>query len=86
MDELGWRVVLLGAGLILALAWFASALRRAPKRRSRWQRLRDELRPDGFQRFLSGRGDTPQGDSPNPGEPRGVDFGERDSRGRGGPE
>jgi hypothetical protein len=42
MDELGWRVGLLGTGLLLALAWFARALRRAPKRKSRWERLRDE--------------------------------------------
>jgi hypothetical protein len=45
MDERSWRVVFLGAGLLLAFAWLASALWRAPKRRSRWQRLR-ELRRD----------------------------------------
>lgn len=39
MDELGWRVGLLGAGLLAALAWLISALRRAPKR-GRWQRFR----------------------------------------------
>jgi hypothetical protein len=35
------RVILLGIALIAALGWFVSALRRAPKRPSRWQRLKD---------------------------------------------
>jgi hypothetical protein len=41
MDELAWRVGLLAAGLLLALAWLASALSRAPKRKSRWRRLQE---------------------------------------------
>jgi uncharacterized membrane protein YgcG len=44
MDELSWRVGLLMAAIVLALIWFASALRRAPKRRSRWERFKDEQR------------------------------------------
>jgi hypothetical protein len=52
MDELGWRVGLLGAGLMLALVWFARALRRAPKRRSRWERLRDETATPVYSPYL----------------------------------
>jgi hypothetical protein len=41
MDELSWRVVSLGALLIVAFAWLAHGLSRIQKRKSRWQRLQE---------------------------------------------
>lgn len=41
MDELTWRVVSLGALLIVAFAWLVHGLSRIQKRKSRWQRLKE---------------------------------------------
>lgn len=41
MEELTWRVVSLGALLIVALAWLAHGLSQIQKRKSRWQRLKE---------------------------------------------
>jgi len=85
MDELGWRVGLLGAACC-SLAWSAGALRRAPKRRSRWERLQDETGPIRVAPFLRGdsqRASPAGGDSQSRGdsfgEPGVADFGGADA-------